>query len=250
MSEESVVALSFADTKMFLALVDVLSSLVDEVSLEISQEGVMKIIAIDPAKVAMIDIQLSQDGFLEFSAKRDLRLGVSTKNLSLAMEDVKRTNRISLRGDEENIEFIIEGVPKRVFRFRNLEISSEEIPKIELEFPGRASVLPDPLSRALSDLVAISNYITFRLTPDLLELSDSDTKKRSVRLSRDTGSLLESSVSEEISVDYDSSYLSPIAKLIKIASSVDVYLGSSMPLKLDMQTPLGGKIVFYLAPRV
>ncbi|MEM3831527.1 MAG: hypothetical protein QXU60_03580 [Sulfolobales archaeon] len=247
---EAAVTLSLADTKLFLSLVEVLSSLAEEVAFEISQEGSMKVVAMDPAKVAMIDFQLSQDGFLEFSAFRSLTLGISTRNLSLAMEDVKRTNRITIKGDEENIEFVIEGIPRRIFRFRNLEISLEEIPKIELEFPGKASVLPDPLSGAIADLSSISNYITFKLDQNVLELRDSDTGKRSIRLSRETGSLLDVSVSEEISVDFDSSYLSPIAKLIKVSSSVEVYMGSGMPLKMEMQTPLGGKIVFYLAPRV
>jgi DNA polymerase III sliding clamp (beta) subunit (PCNA family) len=249
MSREYPVSLVFADTKTLLSLVDAISSLADDVYINISEEGLLKIIAIDPAKVSMIEVEFPQESFLEYKVQRPLRVGISTKNLSIAMEDVKRQNRVSLQADEENIEIMIEGIPRRRFLFRSLEMPSEEIPKLEIEYPGKASVQPDPFASALSDLTAIANYITFKLDPNMLELREADTQKRYVRLTRENGSLLESTVSEEVSADYDASYLSPISKLVKISTAVDVWLGSGIPLKLEMGLTPSGKIIYYLAPR-
>lgn len=249
MSEEYPVSLVFADTKAVLAIVDLLTSLVDDVAIDVLEEGSVKIAAMDPAKVALIEIEMPQDSFLEYRVGRRLSLGISTKNLSMAMEDVKRQNRVSLRADEETIEIIVDGIPKRRYRFRSLEIPREELPRLDIEFPAKAVVQPDPLATAISDLASISNYVTFKLTESYLELRDSDTQKRSVRLTRENGSLLESTATEEVSADYDSAYLSPVSKLVKISSGADLYMGSGMPLKLELTLPPSGKIVYYLAPR-
>ena len=249
LSSEYVVSLSFSDTKTLLAIIDVLGSLVDEILIDVSEEGYLKISAIDPAKVALIEITIPHESFLEYSIKKSISLGISTKNLATAMTDVKRTNRVSLRGDEENIVIEIEGIPNRSFRFRNIEIPREEIPKIDIEFPARATVLPDPFATAISDLSAITNYINMRLTEEALELKDADTQKRIVRLSRENNSLLDAQVQEEVSSDYDASYLAPLSKLIKLSSSLEVNLGNNIPLKLDLGLSVGGKIIYYLAPR-
>ncbi|MGC9009671.1 MAG: hypothetical protein ACP5I7_03550 [Sulfolobales archaeon] len=249
MSSEYIASLSFSDTKTLLALVDVLSSLVDDILIDISSEGDLKIVAVDPAKVALIEVEMPHESFLEYSIKKSISLGISTKNLSMAMTDVKRTNKVSLRGDEENVVIVIEGIPNRTFVFRNLEIPREEIPKIDIEFPAKASVLPDPFATAISDLSAIANYINFRLTQDVLELKDSDTQKRVIRLSKENNSLLDASVEGEVSSDYDASYLAPLSKLIKLSSALDIYLGSGIPLKIDLGLSAGGRVVYYLAPR-
>ncbi len=249
MSSEYIVSLSFSDTRSLLALVDVLSSLVDDVLIDISSEGSLKITAMDPAKVALIEVEIPHESFLEYSIKKEISLGISTKNLSMAMTDVKRTNKVSLKSDEENVVIVIEGIPNRSFSFRNIQIPREEIPKIDIEFPAKASVLPDPFATALSDLSAVANYINFRLTQDALELKDADTQKRIVRLSRENNSLLDASVEGEVSSDYDVSYLAPLSKLIKLASTLDIYMGSGIPLKIDLGLSAGGRVIYYLAPR-
>ncbi len=53
-----------------------------------------------------------------------------------------------------------------------------------------------------------------------------------------------------MSSDYDASYLAPLSKIIKLSSALDIYMGSGIPLKIDLGLSAGGRVVYYLAPRI
>ena len=249
MSIEPQVYIGFPDVKLIKSIAEAMRGIVDEFLINVSQNKI-SITALDPAKVALIKIDLPSDIFLDLKVERDLGIGVSIESLENVLEGVKKTDKISLGSDGEFVEFIVEGLPSRRFKFRNIEIPTSEIPELDLDFDVSAIVLSDPFKIAVKDIAAIGNYIRFICRSDeAIELVEDDTRKGLARLQRETGSLIDIKFKNPAESSYDVSYLEKILKITSIASQVSINFGNNIPLKLDFSLVVGGEAEFYLAPR-
>ena len=86
-------------------IIDVTSPLVNEVKFNISQKGIT-LRAVDPAHVAMVDLQINDKAFEEYKAD-DMELGIDMDKLGGIMRLASSGDIVYLEYDEESNKLII-----------------------------------------------------------------------------------------------------------------------------------------------
>lgn len=237
----------YPEAKYFKEIIDALGKLVDEVAFQIKPEG-LKVVALDPAKVALINIDIPMTAFLEYDVSEEIIAGLSTASLSKMLKKIKKGDQFIMNVEEERIEIVIESIGKRVYRFRNLDIPIPQLPETQLEFNVQAQLLVDVLKQALKDAETVGEFLEFE-APDTetLYLRGKGTTIAETKLVMGTSALVSLEVKEPSKSTYQVEYLKHIAGLTKIAELVTLKFSSEAPLELEFSLS-EGRIKYLLAP--
>ena len=241
---------AYPDAKAFRTIMESLAKIVDEVAIHVTQESV-RIRAMDPAHVALIDLMLPSTSFIEYDVEGDEVVGgVSIANVFKVIKRAKKGDKLDIDIDEERIAFTIFSATTKRYRFRNIEVAEPEIPEAQLEFNVKATILSDPLKNALKDAETVG---------DTLEVEAPDTEKLVLRgkgvglaeakFPLGSPALLELEVKEPGKAAYSIEYLKHVLALTKIADTVQLEFSSAMPIKLQFNLPGEGKVIYLLAPK-
>ncbi len=244
---EPIVRFEYPSAKTFLTLLKTLGNIVDEASLKFTSEG-LSVKALDAAKVALIEIKLPSDAFLEYEVKDELEVGMNLSALLKVLPTPKKTDKVSFRADEEFYQMEIEGVSRRSYKFRSVEVSASEIPEISLDFKVRAIVLAQALKTNIKDLKG-SEAITFRAEDNQYLYLRGFEGRAEAKLSRMAGSILEMELSEPSESTYDEDYLTKVINLMGLIDNVEIQFGTNLPLKLSFGLVEGGSVLYLLAPK-
>jgi len=80
--------------------------------------------------------------------------------------------------------------------------------------------------------------------------AEGDTGKVEVLIDKETDSLHKYEVREESKAIYALKYLSDMTKAVSAAENLEIEYSSDMPLKIGFETIGGGKLEYFLAPRI
>ncbi|MCP8309755.1 MAG: proliferating cell nuclear antigen (pcna) [archaeon] len=225
------------------------STLVEEATFEASPEGIT-FRAMDPSHVALIDLSWPKSAFEKYECDKPYKFSIKIEDFVKLIKraDVKDSIEITT-ADEMLVLRILDGY-KREFLLHLIESTYGPTPLPKLSFNVKATIAERAFERILSDISAISDHVTIEALKDRLVFSGkSDIGSGSVTLDRATQDL-ELEVKEDSKATYNMEYLSNI---IKATASDKVLLeySSKMPIRLELKlSDLGGRIHFYLAPRI
>jgi len=243
------VMFSYPSAKDFVDVLKTLSEIVEEVLFVVSPKG-LSVKALDPSRVAMMFITIPAEAFQEFKAEDELKIGLAVGNLSKILKNLKKGDKITMGADEAAIEILIEGTSIRRYKFRNIEVVSEEVPELSPQYDVEASALSTALRTIISELSSMTSTIGITAFKDSLLFVDLDTKKSSYRLATTTGNLITLSVKKEnVTAAYDSEYLSKVLSILHLGNIVDIKYGSEAPLYLSTEFS-GGRAEYYLAAKI
>ncbi len=239
--------LVYPEAKYFKEIIDALGKLVDEVAFQIKQDG-LKVVALDPAKVALINIDIPMTAFLEYDVPEETVAGLSTASLSKMLKKIKKGDKFVMSVEEDRVEIIIESIGKRIYRFRNLDVPIPEIPETQLEFNVKAQVLIDVIKQALKDAETVGEFLEVE-APDneTLYLRGKGATVAETKLVVGMPALVSLEVKEPSKSTYQIEYLKYVAGITKIAELATLRFSSDAPLELEFS--LGeGRIKYLLAP--
>jgi proliferating cell nuclear antigen len=243
------IVISYPSAKDFTDVLNALSEIVEEVLFVIDSKG-LSVKALDPSRVAMMYITIPAEAFQEFRTEQELKMGLAVGNLSKILKNLKKGDKITIGANEENVEILVEGTSIRRYKFRNIEVVSEELPELSPQFDVEASVLSTALRTIISELSSITSTIGVTASKDVLTFIDLDTKKSSYRITTASGNLITLNVKKEnVTAAYDSEYLSKILNILRLGNIVDIKYGSEAPLYLSTEFS-GGKAEYYLAAKI
>jgi proliferating cell nuclear antigen len=242
--------LSYPDAKSFYNILESLSKIVDEVAMIIKPEGV-KAIALDPAHVALITIELLPESFIEYEVEGDeVKLGFNVTNTAKIIKRGKKGDKLDIEVTDEDVRWSIVGTTIKRFKVLNLDVPLPEIPEAGFEFTVKLSMIVDPFKNALKDAEAVGDTVELEAKDETLFIirgigaTVSETKIRS-----DTPAVVEYEVKEPSKSAYSIDYLKHILSLTKVADMITIEFSSDMPLRLQFQLPAGGKVEYLLAPK-
>jgi proliferating cell nuclear antigen len=241
---------SYPSAKDFTNVLKTISEIVEEVLFEVSTSG-LSVKALDPSRVALLRVELPAEAFQEFKAEQELKIGLAVGNLVKVLKNLKKGDKITIAANEEFVEVVVEGTTTRRYKFRNIEVMSEEVPEIKPEFDVEASATASVVRTIISELASLTSTIGLSATKDALVFIDLDTKKVSHRITQASGNLISLNLKkeEQITVPYDSEYLSKIVDILRLGSVVDIKFGSEAPLYMALQFS-GGKAEYLLAAKI
>ncbi|MEM4727251.1 MAG: hypothetical protein QXD04_03250, partial [Candidatus Bathyarchaeia archaeon] len=140
-----------SNVEPFRNLIKAISVVVEEGSFRIDEEQ-MRLLAMDPSHVAMIDFELPREFFDRYSAEGEVRLSINMRELLKFLDRVDRGEQLRIKLDEEQSRVVLEcrrGGHIRTFTIPLLEPIEEEAPSPKIFFKASARALTQSIRRAI-----------------------------------------------------------------------------------------------------
>ncbi|RLI05057.1 proliferating cell nuclear antigen (pcna) [Candidatus Bathyarchaeota archaeon] len=241
------------DSKAWKNLMNAISTLVEEASFDITPEGV-KLRAMDPSHVAMVDFEYPKTAFQEYVCSEPTKLCVDIGDMLKLMKRVESGETLELSLDTETSKLVMKltGKYTRRFSLPLLQPTTTEMPTPKLTFDAKIKMDADCLSDAVNDIAVVSEQIKFEANPEKFVLSGlGETGNVVVEFEKTNNAILEFQVNGEAKALYGISFLQDMVKAGTASSKVStVEFSTDKPVKIDFELPLQGKLTYYLAPRI
>ena len=227
-------------------LVDVVSTLVSEVKLSVSKDG-LEAKAVDPSHVAMLVLKLQKSVFEEFT-------GEATE-IGVDIEKLKEVLRLSKPGDILELQFdgknrLVASVGRVTRQMAVVDPAGITDPKVpNVSPPAMVTVKTEDVRQGIRGSESFTDHVTLTLEPDAFTLhSEGDTDRLDLRLPKETLARLE--VKEAVKSMYPLDFFSAMVKSIS-ADEATLHVGNEYPLKIEFAMGMGrGEGRYLLAPRV
>jgi proliferating cell nuclear antigen len=234
-------------------MITTISTLVDEATFNITPEGI-KLRAMDPSRVAMIDFEWPKTVFDEYICDLPAKMCINVGEMHKLLRRASKDESVELALDEKTnrLNVGIKGKYDRTFNMPTLEAAAEEVPTPKITFNIRMKVTTDGLHQAIEDVSLVSDHVKIEVdTEKLIMRAAGNLMGATIEFKKGNDSLLELEVKEPSKATFSLSYLSEIIKTAAASSEIaTLEFSNDMPIRLDFQQPKEGKLTFYLAPRI
>jgi len=242
-----------SDAKLLRDMITAISTLVDEATFNITQEGI-KLRAMDPSRVAMIDFEWPKTVFDEYTCDAPTKMCINIGEMLKLLRRTGKDESVELALDEKTnrLNVGIKGKYERTFNMPTLEAAEEEVPTPKITFNIRAKVTTEGLHQAIEDVLLVSDHVKIEVDSEKLTMrAAGDLMGATIELKKGSDALLDLEAKEPSKATFSLSYLSEIIKTASGASDIaTLEFSSDMPVRIDFQQPKEGKLTFYLAPRI
>lgn len=240
--------------QVFRELLKYVNALKNEVTLNLSSDG-LGINEMDPSHVAMVNLVLPNSFFDSYKVEESTKLSLNLDETLKLLNKIDKDDILKVFYDKDALKmmFQIQGT-KNLIRNKTislLDTIEEECPQPKIFFKSKSRIMLDSFKFAIEDLAKNAQYIRFESTNDKLNLiTTSDISHEETPIERGSDAMLDHRVEEDSKATYTASYLMDILKnTSKISEVVTLELSEDMPLRLDIELPVG-KLEFYLAPNI
>src|SRR3989338_4336000 len=160
--------LVLAEPKYFKDSISIISELVSEAKFTASTNG-LKLVAMDPANVAMVVFELLSSCFTEYQVKGTEDVCINLNNLKQILRRAKPDDILTLETTEDSkLKIVMKSNTVRSFSIPTLELEDREQRVPELTFPITVESTSDVLSEAIEDVSVVAESVTFLGEKNLL----------------------------------------------------------------------------------
>ncbi len=208
----------------------------------------------DPSRVAMVDFELPKTIFDEYECTEATKMCINVSEMLKLLRRAGTDESIELSLDEKTgrLKLIIRGDYVRTFNMPTLEATEEEAPTPKVTFKIRAKTATQGLRQAIEDASLVSDHVRIEANEEKITLdATGDLMGATIELKKESDALLNLETEELSKATFSLSYLSEIVKAASATSEVAIIeFATDMPIRLDFQQTQGGKLTYYLAPRI
>lgn len=242
-----------AESKVWKTCVGMMVNLIEEAAFKFTHEGV-KMKAMDPSHIALVDFELPDKAFEEYNVKQPTILGINLLEMDKIMSRGKAEDELILELDEKQnrLGFTFKGASTRRLSLPLIDVREAELPEPKLQFTATAEVSAGVIQDGLKDAEIVGDNVKFELNEDGLIISaESDRGTTELKLSKGDKALAKLNVKQGAKAMFNIKYLGDITKSVSSADSITINLGTDLPLQLDFPVADGkGRLRFLLAPRI
>lgn len=238
----------------FRSLVKALSVIVEEGTFTMN-EAQLKLLAMDPSHVAMVDFELPGSFFESYKCEGDPKLSINIKEFLRFLDRVDRDEHVKILLNEDKARLVIRckrGGHSRRFEMPILEPLDEEVPHPKIFFKAKARLVTNALRMAIKDADLVSEHVKVEIMDNLLKINaDGDMGSAYSEWQKDSDDLLDLIIEDNSSATFTLSYLQDIANAAGANSEVaTIELSTDMPIKMEFELTNApdGKLIYYLAP--
>ncbi len=245
----------YPDAKSFREFVEALSKILDEARFDITSDGV-RVVGMDPAKIALMEVTMPSTSFIEFSIDEDRQpvyMGVNLETLSSILKKGKKGEPVLFKVTDDKIFVQIDSVIVKRFLIPNIEVIIDVPERITLEHDVEATVISDVVKKAISDIDIVGDVAEFEAADDKLIIRAKGASRARVETILEYGAssaLLYLEIRQPSTSLYDVSYLKNVLNLTRVADSIDIKFSSGKPLEMVFKSPEGSQVRYILAPSV
>jgi proliferating cell nuclear antigen len=245
--------LKVTDAKLLRDMATAISILVDEATFKIESEG-LRLRAMDPSRVAMIDFEWPKTIFAEYECSEPSKMCINISEILKLLKRASKDETVELSLDDKTgrLQVKITGKYTRNFTMPTLEASEEEVPTPKISFNVKAKTTTHGLSQAIEDAQLVSDHVRIEADSEKLTLNATgDLMGAIITLQKGSDALLDLETKENSKATFSLSYLSEIIKAASATSDIaTIEFSTDMPVRIDFQQTKEGKLTFFLAPRI
>lgn len=233
------------------AVLNAIGDLVEDAMFICNSDGIT-FRGMDPSHVALLDVTFPTSSFEELQSE--------TSFFGLRVEDFKKVMNAATNGDVVELQVVdsstmkvsIDGTLKMEYNIRLIEKSEVNTPIPKVDYKSKVSLEPNTLSRILSNLQQISEYVTINCHPDKVQfLGKSEMGDAKIDLEKGNTELGLLETSEDTHAVYSLEYMAQIIRSIgRTSSKVSMECASRNPIHMMFEMPSMVRVEYYLAPRV
>ncbi len=226
-------------------LVEVVSTLVSEVKLSISKDG-LEAKAVDPSHVAMLVLKLQKGIFEEFTGE-PTEIGVDVEKLKEVLRLSKPGDVLELQFDGKRLVANVGRLTRQMAVVDPAGITDPKVPNVNP--PASVTVKTEEMRQGIRGSESFTDHVTLSLEPEAFTMhSEGDTDRLDLRLPKE--SLTRLDVKEPVKSMYPLDFFSAMVKSIA-SEDATLFVGNEYPLKIEFAMGAGrGEGRYLLAPRV
>jgi proliferating cell nuclear antigen len=229
-------------------IIDVTSPLVNEVKFNITKKGI-SLRAVDPAHVAMVDLQINDKAFEEYKAD-DMELGVDMDKLGGIMRLASSGDTVSLEYDQESNKLIIK-IGNLIRKMGLIDTAGMPDPKMpNLNLPAKVVLKASELTQGVRASEAVSDHLALTVNKDNFELfAEGDTDTVNLKLPKDL--LIELNTNSKCKSLFSIDYFANMIKPVRGEDPITIMIGNDNPIKVEFDIAENkGHVTYLLAPRI
>jgi len=237
--------LKLDNPKILSDIISIISELVTEVRLKISNEG-LSLTAIDPANVAMVFFKIPSDLFSQYELEKEEILGVNLENLKAVLRRCYPGSSLTIQKEEAHLKLGIQDKVKRDFSLALIDIEGDEKTMPTWEFKSVIKMDSDVFVEVIEDCSIVSDACSFIAEPNKF-IVEAHGALNSAR-AEFSGEEIEI-YSDKSMARFSLEYLSKFTKGAKISARTTISFSDNHPMRIDF--PTGNVLLsFVLAPRI
>ena len=229
-------------------IIDVTSPLVNEVKFNVTAKGI-SLRAVDPAHVAMVDLEVDSKAFEEFKAD-NMELGIDVDKLSGIMRLSSSEDMVSLDYDEESNRLIVK-IGNLVRKMGLIDTAGMPDPKMpNISLPAKVVIKASELNQGVRASEAVSDHLALTVNKDNFELyAEGDTDTVNLKLPKDL--LVELNAASKCKSLFSIDYFSNMIKSVRGEDPITILLGNDNPIRVEFNIADNkGHVTYLLAPRI
>lgn len=236
--------LKLDNPKILSDVISLISDLVSEVRIRVNKDG-FKIVAIDPANVALTYFKLPQSAFSTFQAQDEV-IGINLQDLKSILRRCSSSGSLVLQTQDNLLVIEIHDKIKRIFKLALIDIEQEDKDMPMLDFSAKIEIDSGLLTEAIEDCSIVADACSFVLAEGKfiiqakgsLNSAQSEYTTDEVRIEGTEGK-----------AKYSLEYLQKFMRAARIADKAKINFSSDYPMRLDFLSGVFD-LSFVLAPRV
>lgn len=244
-------SLKLNEPKILNGSIGVISDFITEASFSIQKEGI-KLIAMDPANISMVVLNILPSTFIEFRVDEPVDITVNLDALKNALKRAKATDSLALSLDKNKLKITISGKSTKRFFIPLLEREVKERKIPALDFMATIELDANEFKDYVDDVSIAGDAVTFDADKNTFAMSAGDAgSKANVELTRGHDALVQIATGPEaVRSIYSVDYLKKMARASSLADSVSIRFANNYPLRLDFRALNKMQMSFILAPRI
>ncbi|RAP48553.1 MAG: proliferating cell nuclear antigen (pcna) [Methanosphaera sp. rholeuAM74] len=237
--------LILSDPTIFKTSFDAISSIVDEVQIEVDSDG-LRLNAIDRSHVTYVHLELKESLFDVFECDKPMKLNLDTDELMKVLKRSKAEDVMELTVDAGSLILTFEGAVKKTFKVKLIDLEYEAPTPPEIEYPVKITVPITTLKETMQDIEIVADRVAIAADEDNLTLTAvGDFSDAEVEY------LHGEKVTENVKSVFAIENIKEMLKAEKFADKTFISLGNDMPLTLSLVLLNDeGELTFLLAPRI
>ena len=241
--------LTLAEPKYLKDSISIISEIVTEATLNVTKKG-LKLIAMDPANVAMVVFNIHSSSFVTYELKEDMKLTLNLNNFKQVLRRIKGNDTLTLELEDNKLKITLQSSSKRTFHLPLIELNESEQKIPDLSFSTVVETQSTFLNDAIDDVDVIGESVMFIVSDTVFSISSKgDLSKAAVDIPADNATSI-SCNSENIKAKYSIEYLKKIIQGSKLSDRVKIQLNKDYPVKIEYIVKDKVELFFILAPRV
>jgi len=243
----------FGDARVWRYMIASIEKILDESMFIATSEG-LSLRALDTSHVVMVDLYYPRDAFTEYEVEgEEASFGVSFSTLSKVLRRARKDDSLELNIRGPVIEVSLVGRGVRTFRIPQISLTLERLPEPKITYTVEARMMSTLFREAIRDLEPIADVVTIRASEDqdtLLFRGSGDVAKGEVEFSLSRGSLIDYRVDSPDTSSYTLEYFTYMNQAAQAAEVIALKYSADAPIRVDVEYQDGGRLTFYVSPRI